>query len=719
MFESVLIANRGEIALRVIRTCRRLGIRTVAVFTDLDVEAPHVRAADDVRRVSSYLDIDAVLEAAAASGARAIHPGYGFLSENAAFARAVEAGGAVLVGPSADVMTVMARKDAAREVAVAAGVPVVPVSGAADGSAPDDGYPILVKAAAGGGGKGMRVVRAPQEYAEALAAAQREARASFGDDTMLLEKYVERGRHLEVQVFGDTHGHVVHLAERDCSVQRRHQKVVEEAPAPTITDAVRDVITAAAVSLAAHVGYTGAGTVEFLLDEDTHQAYFLEMNTRLQVEHPVTEAVIRVRGEALDLVELQLRVAAGEPLGFTQDEVGVEGHAIEARVYAEDAYAGFLPQAGTASLVRWPDPAAGGVRVDHALDSGQGVSTAYDPMLGKVIVHAADRTTAIRSLQRALAGTAILGLTTNVGFLHDLVSTPAFARAEIDTAWLDREPLPERPAQRADRARICVAWVQAMLTASESGHPFRADGFRLGADPAPQRVELDRSVLVDRVHSRVDDGSGWVGVRQVSAEDHVLHLLLDGEPVRTVVNVQLGGPERVAEAVLDGQRHTFTAPDRLAGGAAVPRRRHGRRTHAGHRARRPGQRRPAGGPGRGAGHPGGDEDGAHPHRAVRRHRHRGRGRPRGSGGAGCPALRGGARRMTTPADAGPGPGAAGPGHRLRGRPPRRPAERGGPGADPGQGGVRRADCCPPACRWWRPPASCTRSGCRSWPTPPT
>jgi acetyl/propionyl-CoA carboxylase alpha subunit len=318
MIHTVLIANRGEIALRVIRTCRALGVRSIAIFTELDRQAPHVREADDAVHVPGYLDIDAVVAAARGAGAEAIHPGYGFLSERAEFARAVEAAGLVLVGPSADVMDRMGRKDAAREIAIAAGVPVVPQGG-------DDpahlAYPVLVKAASGGGGKGMRIVRRAEDYDAAVAAAKREAKAAFGDDTILVEKYVEHGRHVEVQVLADAHGNVVHLYERDCSTQRRHQKVLEEAPAPTIGDDVRKVVTDAAVALAAHVGYQNAGTVEFLLDTQPAPGesgvYFLEMNTRLQVEHPVTELAVQVGGRPLDLVELQLRVAAGEELPTT------------------------------------------------------------------------------------------------------------------------------------------------------------------------------------------------------------------------------------------------------------------------------------------------------------------------------------------------------------------------------------------------------------------
>jgi acetyl-CoA/propionyl-CoA carboxylase, biotin carboxylase, biotin carboxyl carrier protein len=553
VLESVLIANRGEIALRVMRTCREHGVRSIAIFTDADTDAPHVRAADDAVRVESYLDVDAVVAAAVSSGAAAIHPGYGFLSERAEFVRAVEAAGIIFVGPPADVMEQMGRKDAAREIAIAAGVPVVPSFqlGGAGGSdsAPDMDFPVLVKAAAGGGGKGMRIVRAADELEAAVAAAKREALSAFGDDTMLVEKYVERGRHIEVQVMADTHGTVIHLHERDCSVQRRHQKVVEEAPAPTISEDLRALVTESAVALAKQVGYVNAGTVEFLVDTEASggagAAYFLEMNTRLQVEHPVTEQIFH----GVDLVLFQLLVALGHPLGWSQDEFQPYGHALEARVYAEDSYGGFLPQAGTASIVRWPERA----RVDHALEPGQVVTTAYDPMLGKVIVHGPDRESARRALVAALDDTAILGLTTNVGHLRELVAGDAFRDAAIDTAWLDRTTL-EPPSP--DRARIFVAWVVAMLASGGPRHPFQADGWRSGADAAPVLVQLDQPVLVDRVHGRVGDHA----VRQLSAEQHVLALAIDGRRDQAVVNVQ----PHILEVVHHGHRFLFERPDVFA-----------------------------------------------------------------------------------------------------------------------------------------------------------
>ena len=469
MLSHVFVSNRGEIAARIARTCDRLGIASTVSTGD-------------------FLDVEAQVAQAIAAGADAVHPGYGFLSENPSFARAVTAAGLAWVGPPPEAMEAMARKDHAREIAVAAGVPVVPAYDVTDARVAishELPYPVLVKAAAGGGGKGMRVVRSAEEYADAVVSAQREASSAFGDDTLIVEKYVEHGRHIEVQVMADTHGTVLHLWERDCSTQRRHQKVLEEAPAPTITPAVRGLVTSSAVALAREVGYTNAGTVEFLLDADTDEAYFLEMNTRLQVEHPVTEAIT-----GLDLVELQLLVAAGEPLPVAQADVTVTGHAIEARVYAEDSFNGFLPQAGRAELVRWP----AGVRVDHALESGQVVSTAYDPMLGKVIAHGPDRASARRSLVAALDDTAILGLTTNVGFLRTLLASDEFRDAAIETAWLDRHDV---AAPDPGPARELAAWA-VFAEEREPAGPFGSDGYRVAADAAPVVIELDEPVVLAR-----------------------------------------------------------------------------------------------------------------------------------------------------------------------------------------------------------------------------
>ncbi len=510
-FSTVLVANRGEIAVRVIRAVQAAGLTAVAVYSDADATAPHVRIADVAVRLGpapaseSYLSIDALLRAAAESGADAVHPGYGFLSERASFAQACADAGLVFVGPAAAVMESMGRKDAAREVARRAGVPVAPsyalgaalaadlpkvsdaevaiATGASDNSG-EPVFPVLVKAAAGGGGKGMRVVRDPADLPAAVAAARREATAAFGDDTLLLERFFEAGRHVEVQVMGDVYGTVLHLYERDCSVQRRHQKVIEEAPAPALPAEMRTRLLQAGVALAREVGYTGAGTVEFLVAEE--EFFFLEMNTRLQVEHPVTEAVT-----GLDLVAMQLQVAAGERLALTQGDVTCTGHAIEARVYAEDPYAGFLPQAGRATLVRWPPRA----RVDHALESGQQVGTAYDPMLAKVVVHGPDREAARGALVRALDETAVLGLTTNTGFCHDLAASAPFAAGQVHTGWLDSSPaarvLLEPPTPPGDVAAV-AAWLLAERLARGSGDsPFgTGDGWRIAGPAAPVLVRL-------------------------------------------------------------------------------------------------------------------------------------------------------------------------------------------------------------------------------------
>jgi 3-methylcrotonyl-CoA carboxylase alpha subunit/acetyl-CoA/propionyl-CoA carboxylase biotin carboxyl carrier protein len=572
MFTKILVANRGEIAVRVLRSARAAGLRTVAVYSDADREAPHVREADTAVRLGpapateSYLSIPALLEAARRSGAEAVPPGYGFLSERAAFARACEEAGLVFVGPPADVIERMGRKDVARHVAVVADVPVVPaVEGADDAelaerAVAEVGFPLLVKAAAGGGGKGMRIVRTEAELRPALAAARREAGSAFGDDTMLVERYVERGRHIEVQVMADTHGGVVHLFERDCSVQRRHQKVVEEAPAPTISSAVRERVTSASVRLSREVGYVGAGTVEFLVDQE--DVFFLEMNTRLQVEHPVTELVT-----GLDLVALQLSVAQGERLPFGQDDVRVRGSAIEARVYAEDPAAGFLPQAGVASTVRWSSRA----RVDHALESGQRVGTDYDPMLGKVIVHGTTREAARRSLVAALDDTAVLGLTTNLGFLRRLVDSTHFREADIDTAWLDRTP-GAFPAPAPETALVLSAWA---LAATPSGqdrrHPFGAlDGWRVAGPQAPVVVELDhwqeRHVLhVDLARGTVTDGERRWDVAPLPAEPGQVRLEVDGVLHESDVEVGVHG----VSVAHHGDTLTFAVPDAFAPAGAA------------------------------------------------------------------------------------------------------------------------------------------------------
>ncbi|MBS2963618.1 ATP-grasp domain-containing protein [Actinocrinis puniceicyclus] len=528
----ILIANRGEIALRIIRTARAMGIATVAVYSDADRDAAHVIAADEAVRIgagaadssapaASYLNIDALLRAAKETGADAVHPGYGFLSERAEFARRCGEAGLVFIGPPPEVIEAMGRKDYARRVAEQAAVPVLPTY------RPDDPamrLPVLVKAAAGGGGKGMRIVRYAADLPEALAAAQREAESAFGDGTMLIERYVEHGRHVEVQVLADAHGNVLHLGERDCSVQRRHQKVVEESPAPTISAAARESLLDAAVRLAAQVGYVNAGTVEFLVTGD--EFFLLEMNTRLQVEHPVTELVT-----GLDLVELQIRVAAGEPLPLRQEQVSSHGHAIEVRVYAEDADHGFLPQAGRAGVVAWPR--GEGVRVDAALRSFDEVSAWYDPMIGKVTGYGRDRECARETVLAALTRTRIDGLTTNLGFLSALLGSAQFAEAAIDTAWLDRNPdLPLHPRLGADGPT-----------------PFDLlDGWRLAGPPRPAQARVERSRASSSSAAAVLDG--------------VVRAPMPG----TVIALKAGPGQRVSAGEALGaleamkMEHTLTAP---------------------------------------------------------------------------------------------------------------------------------------------------------------
>jgi len=475
MLGPVLIANRGEIAVRVARTVRALGLEAVAVFAPGDDGAPHVDAGDVAVRIGSYLDPAAVLDAARASGAGAVHPGYGFLSENAAFARAVVDAGLVWVGPPPDAIEVMGDKARAKALARAAGVPVVPGIEGEDVSldelrafAAQHGFPLVIKALAGGGGKGMRVVRADGELEPALDSARREAQAAFGDGRVLAERYLERPRHLEVQVLADAHGAVVHLGERECSLQRRHQKVVEEAPSPVVDAALRARMGAAAVALARACGYAGAGTVEFIAPADAGGFAFLEMNTRLQVEHPVTELVYGV-----DLVEQQLRVAAGEPLGLRQEELVPAGHAVEARLYAEDPANGFLPATGT--IRRYAEPRGPGVRVDSGVRAGSEVGTAYDPLLAKVIAHGPDRPTALRRLDRALAGLELLGVATNAAFTRALLQRDDVRAGEQDTGLLERVLDAVVPAVPDDLlpAAAVVAFLRDTAGATTPPGPWR------------------------------------------------------------------------------------------------------------------------------------------------------------------------------------------------------------------------------------------------------
>ena len=533
MFGKILIANRGEIACRVIRTARRLGIATVAVFSDADREALHVRLADEARRIGpppareSYLDGPAIIAAARASRAQAIHPGYGFLAENEAFAAACASAGLVFIGPSPEAIAAMGDKAAAKRLMEKAGVPLVP---GYHGESQEDarlereaariGYPVLIKPSAGGGGKGMRIVTSPDDFSEALQGARREAAAAFGDDRVLIERYLERPRHIEVQVFGDSHGNVLHLFERDCSVQRRHQKVLEEAPAPRFEK--RAQIGATAVAAARAIRYTGAGTVEFIAEPDG-RFYFMEMNTRLQVEHPVTEMIT-----GLDLVELQLRVAAGEPLPFAQDDLGIDGHAIEARVYAEDPAREFLPSTGRLVHLALPQ----GVRVDAGVEAGSEITPWYDPMIAKVIAHGHDRAEALARLRGALQATEIAGVSSNVEFLRRICESTAFREADLDTHLIERErsalfaprgPVPQEVLQAAALAELRHEERTARERARRSGDPHSpwhaVDGWRLNGqarhefcfvhDGSEHRVAIAFSPNAPSHARCVRDGRQW------------------------------------------------------------------------------------------------------------------------------------------------------------------------------------------------------------------
>ncbi|MFJ9902626.1 acetyl/propionyl/methylcrotonyl-CoA carboxylase subunit alpha [Streptomyces sp. NPDC101152] len=523
MFDTVLVANRGEIAVRVIRTLRSLGVRSVAVFSDADADARHVREADTAVRLGpapaaeSYLSVERLLEAAARTGAQAVHPGYGFLAENAAFARACADAGLVFIGPPAEAIALMGDKIRAKETVKAAGVPVVP--GGRDPelaeAARELGPPVLLKPSAGGGGKGMRLVRDLSVLEEEIAAARREARASFGDDTLLVERWVDRPRHIEIQVLADGHGNVIHLGERECSLQRRHQKVVEEAPSVLLDEETRAAMGEAAVQAARSCGYRGAGTVEFIVPGvDPSSYYFMEMNTRLQVEHPVTELVT-----GLDLVEWQLRVAAGERLPYEQGDITLTGHAIEARLCAEDPARGFLPSGGT--VLKLAEPQGDGVRTDSGLSEGTEVGSLYDPMLSKVIAYGPDRETAIRKLRAALADTVTLGVQTNAGFLRRLLAHPAVVAGELDTGLVEREvdalvptEVPEEVYEAAAAVRL-----EALKPPAEGWtDPFSVpSGWRLGGTPRPVAF-----------HLRVQDPVAYAPRGTHTVTDDTVHVTLDG-----------------------------------------------------------------------------------------------------------------------------------------------------------------------------------------------
>jgi acetyl-CoA/propionyl-CoA carboxylase biotin carboxyl carrier protein len=540
LFDTVLVANRGEIAVRVIGTLRALGIRSVAVYSTADAGARHVAAADVAVHIGpaparqSYLDIAAVIDAARRTGAQAVHPGYGFLSENAEFATALHEAGIAFVGPPAGAIRTMGDKIAAKAAVSAFGVPVVPgVSrpGLTDddliAGAVDIGYPVLVKPSAGGGGKGMRVVHEAAGLPAALASARREAAAAFGDDTLFLERFVLNPRHIEVQVLADGHGAVVHLGERECSLQRRHQKVIEEAPSPLLDPATRERIGAAACDTARSVDYAGAGTVEFIVSADRpDEFFFMEMNTRLQVEHPVTELVT-----GIDLVEQQLRVAAGHPLTLAQSDIVLRGHAIEARVYAEDPVNGFLPTGGTVLDVA--EPHGPGIRVDSGIRAGSVIGSDYDPMLAKVIGHGADRAAALRTLDRALAGTAVLGVTTNIEFLRFLLADPDVAAGRLDTGLLDRRTPDFVPVPTGDDQLIAAATVVWLRGWPVGDGDLWAvpTGWRLG-EAAPTTVRLHAGHRTDHVH-------------------------ITGTPDSAVVGIE-DGPTRSLRAALDGDRLVVT-----------------------------------------------------------------------------------------------------------------------------------------------------------------
>jgi 3-methylcrotonyl-CoA carboxylase alpha subunit len=508
MFSSVLVANRGEVACRIMRTAKRLGLKTIAVYSEADAKALHVREADEAYLIGpapareSYLDIDRVIAAATRSGAQCIHPGYGFLSENPEFAEACRRAGIVFVGPPAEAIRAMGHKDAAKQLMSKAGVPVVPgyqgrsqtertLAKAADGI----GYPVMIKAVAGGGGKGMRRVDARSAFAEALASCRREAQAAFGDDRVLIEKFIADPRHIEVQIIADMFGTCIHLYERDCSLQRRHQKVIEEAPAPKLPLEIRTQMCEAAVAAAEAVGYVGAGTVEFIAatrgDGEVADFYFMEMNTRLQVEHPVSEMIL-----GLDLVELQLRIAAGEPLPLKQEAVAPTGHAIEARLYAENPASGFLPQTGVLHVLDWPSNRRD-IRIDTGVEAGTTVTAYYDPMIAKLIAWGSSRPAAIARLSKALRDTTVLGIASNSGFLERIIAHPDFAAGGATTAFIDThlDQLIGEPLTPDVLAAAARAWAERGETANEAsgwalaGLP-RKDIHAVTINGEPVRIEV-------------------------------------------------------------------------------------------------------------------------------------------------------------------------------------------------------------------------------------
>ncbi len=593
MFDKVLIANRGEIACRIARSCAAMGVRTVAVYSDVDVDAAHVAACDEARRLGpaaaseSYLDIGKILEAARDSGAEAIHPGYGFLSENARFAEACAEAGVVFIGPPVPAIKSMGSKSAAKAIMAEAGVPLVPGYYGEDQSlerleseARAIGFPVLIKASAGGGGKGMRRVDEAGKFAEALAAAKREAKGAFGDDHVLIERCLIAPRHIEVQVFADTHGNVVHLFERDCSIQRRHQKIVEEAPAPHLDPQRREEMGRAAVAAAQAIGYVGAGTVEFIADTDG-RFYFMEMNTRLQVEHPVTEFITRQ-----DLVEWQLEVAAGRALPLRQNELAIHGHAMEARIYAEDPARDFLPAIGRIEDLRLPESGPN-VRIDIGVRAGDAVSVHYDPMIAKLIVWDQNRSGAVRRLQRALGRFRVQGVVTNVDFLARVARQPEFAEGKVHTGFIEehRAHLLPEPQASPDEVLAFAALSElqridreGLERAQESNDPYSpwhvTSGWRLNSDNFHAfhfRDAVGDTQVVAHYgdeNYRLDLPGGTVEARvsQTAAGD--LRAVLGGKQITATV---LGSGERIT-VVLDGLAYELERYNPLTAGmeAALP-----------------------------------------------------------------------------------------------------------------------------------------------------
>ncbi len=586
MFRKILIANRGEIACRVIATARKLGVATVAVHSDADTYAKHVAMADEAINIGpppvgeSYLVGERIIAAANRTGAEAIHPGYGFLSENPGFVEAVESAGLVFIGPPASAIRAMGLKDAAKALMEKAGVPVVP---GYHGDSRDPaflarqagqiGYPVLIKARAGGGGKGMRLVENPKDFKSALESAEREGQASFGDPACLIEKYINTPRHVEIQVFADGHGNVVHLFERDCSLQRRHQKVIEEAPAPGMPEDVRAAMGAAAVEAARAIGYRGAGTVEFIADGSkglrADGFWFMEMNTRLQVEHPVTEAIT-----GLDLVELQLRIAAGEPLPFAQDDLSINGHAFEARLYAEDVAKGFLPATGTLEHLEMPDAAEfsrGAVRVDSGVRQGDAITPFYDPMIAKLIVHGPDRRSALNRLSAALADCRIAGSVTNLAFLAALVRHEGFGEGKVDTGLIARDigSLTTTPPLTEQAVAIAALASLGMLSPRAGNDPWaRLAGWRHWSDSRQYALleaegeRLERSVIA-RGHSRfvVEGGDSAIEMSVEGDTESGLRLTMDGHAQKAHVALY----SNAITVFMEGAAHAFTVPDLLAG----------------------------------------------------------------------------------------------------------------------------------------------------------